>query len=1828
MTSRVYRIFVSSPSDVRPERAIAERIIRKLSREFAYHCELVPVLWEQEPLLASQHFQDAGNIPSAGATDVCIVILWSRLGFALPAEHFRGVISGREVTGTEYEFEDALKSCRERGLPDLLVYQKNADVVASLADETMLGELLLQKRLVGDFFDRWFKYPDRESFTAASHGFGTAAEFEALLEGHLRALLLRRLQRDLDLPAEPGAISWSGPPWPALAAFDLAQAPIFFGRGRACREVREALAAGIAAGTAFVLVVGASGSGKSSLVRAGLLPDLMLPGMLGDTGLVRYGIMRPSDLGGDILRALAQTILCSTALPELAGLAYAADTLAAQLRQMPDQIAFAVRQGLGQAASGKLTARGQARLVLVVDQLEELFTVPHISPQERDCLVAALAALAKSGLVWVIGTMRADFFGQLEQLPSLAELANTRTYLLLPPSVAELNEIVGKPARAAGLRFEVDQATGQRLDEVIVAAAARDPGALPLLSFALDALWRRPREGGELRFSAYAGLGSLEGAISHHAETIVAALPQAAGAVLPPLLLGLVTIGEGDMLAAARVARRAELERSPDACLALDRLIEARLLIADETPQGATVRLAHEALLRSWPRLTALIEESRDLLAVMARLREDMARWNRSGRQADLLLPPGRRLAEGMELLRRPEGALDADLSGFIQASGHAAARARHRRQRVVLGAFASLSTLTVAAAFGAWFGFSEKAAVESSRNALQGQFALAEARRAQVLALALQDEPDPTTVEAVAISALPQGAGGQTEAHLLDRLVLAANAKSQRMVIAGHGNAALDAAYSPDGRSVVTASIDHKARIWDAATGALKLTLAGHADVVETVAYSHDGSRIVTGSDDKTIIIWAAATGKPLLTLRGHEGTVTSAVFSNDGRRIVSVSDDQTARVWDAGTGAQLHSLVGHHAGLSFASFSPDGSQVVTASIDKTAKIWDTATGALVRTLAGHDNFVMTAVFSPDGRRILTASNDKTAQVWDAATGAVLLTIRGHQNGLSFAQYSPDGRRIATASTDKTARLWDAGTGELLQVLAGHQDTIASVDFSPDGQRLVTASLDKTARVWDVSASAHARTLGGHTAYVSRASFSPDGTRVLTASYDSTARIWDAASGGVLQTLAGHQGAVLDAGFSADGRRVVTASLDGSVRIWDAASGQAMQSLPVATPVAYSASFSPDGLRVLASGNDTVARVLDAASGRTLVTLRGHTNWVRSAHFSPDQHRIVTGSFDGSARIWDAATGATRLVIPADRADVYRVRFSPDGAHILTASADGTAAIFDAATGARLLTLSGHKAGVRAAAYSPDGRRIVTASDDETVRTWDAATGAPLAVLPAPGGIVRDAAFSPDGSRIVIASDDFRARIWDAPNYLGRNDAAFIRATSSRGLDSALRAQYALPPGPAPAGPGGSLDCLVTDAAKLAVSSRGSCHQRLAEIYEAANKQDLAKAFFEHALAARLLDAEGSDGPAQDERYRREALAWQLPRGEVGRLMGRRRGGKHGDRRIAPIAVLSRLRRIGARQRRGLRQDGIRLGLARVAAAPDILQRSVQGGGEALREGRDFRGARLHRVFEPAPQGSDAGETQHAGAGRQGMRLLRQGAGLPWQGVRRTEGRRQRLAGQRNRLHVTGDFRRLQKGGGAVEQRCVEHRQVLADWRRRGGGRGAGLVARRGSPHHGGQQRVRIEGFDQMAIHAGGAALGDLVGEGLCGQGQYRHARPRPFQGADAPGGFQPVHLRHAHVHEHDIEILRRHRSDGLRTALHGGDLVPGRGEDRAGDVAIHEDIVHYEENQRASLADCPGGRRECCLSGGVGRRCGGERGKGEFEPEYTAAARRILAS
>lgn len=682
------RIFISSPTDVRPERLKAEQIIARLDREFAYHFHVEAVLWERAPLVATHHFQDPENIPQPRRMDIVVVILWSRLGVPLPEDRFKGAISGRPVTGTEWEFEDALAGARERGVPELLLYRKTARITADLDDEAALEQRRAQRSLVQDFVGRWFRADSGPGYTAASHNFTTTGEFEQQLYDHLHALLERRAGA-----AGPElAIRWHEAPFRALLPYEYEHAPVFFGRTRARNELRELLARRIEGGAAFVLVFGASGSGKSSLVKAGLLPDLSLPGMIGQVGSVRRGVMRPSERGGDLLAVLAAAILSPTALPELAGLQYRPQQLAALLREAPSQAALPIRQGLVEAGKAEgLTDIAEARLVVVIDQLEEVFTIEGLSEGDREAFVAAIDTLTKSGLVWVLATMRSDFFDRLETRPglALARLAiDEACYRLLPPDEAEIGQIIRQPALEAGLRFEHDAASGVSLDEVIRQAAG-DTGALPLLSFLLDQLWQRRTGTGLLTFAAYRELGGLEGAIGRRAEEVFQAQPEAVRKELVLLLRELVTIEGGKPVSRAVPLSRFP-ESSPQRALTEAFLDPgARLLVSDGDSSRAQLRLAHEALLTHWPRARDQIAADTWDLELRRRLEEEAKEWRAAASRREKkgrVRPAGLPLKEARALLARWGTEFPAEISEFIAASRRASWWRRLRLAMTVVG--------------------------------------------------------------------------------------------------------------------------------------------------------------------------------------------------------------------------------------------------------------------------------------------------------------------------------------------------------------------------------------------------------------------------------------------------------------------------------------------------------------------------------------------------------------------------------------------------------------------------------------------------------------------------------------------------------------------------------------------------------------------------------------------------------------------------------------------------------------------------------------------------------------------------------------------------------------------------------------------------------------------------------------------------------------------------------------------------------------------------------------------------------------------------------------
>ena len=544
-------------------------------------------------------------------------------------------------------------------------------------------------------------------FSAASHSFGATAEFEKKLYDHLHVLLERRAGARAE-----GVARWHTAPFRALLSYEFEDAPIFFGRTGARNELRELLARQIECGAAFVLVFGASGSGKSSLVKAGLVPDLTLAGMIGRVGLVRRAVMRPSDSGGDPLAALAVAILSPTALPELVGLHYTPEQLGALLRDAPGQATLPIRQGLSEAGKkADLAETAEARLVLVVDQLEELFTIDALSHKVHKAFVAALDTLAKSGLVWVVATMRSDFFDRLETSAglALARLAvNEARYQLLPPDEAEIGQIIRLPALEAGLRFAHDAVRGLSLDEAIRRATAANRGALPLLSFLLDQLWQRRSETGELTFTAYGELGGLEGAMGSRAEEVFQAQPEAVRNELVPLLRALVTVR-----GTTATARAAPLSLFPAGSLQralADALLdpEARLLVSDSDDGRAQLRLAHEALLTHWPRAKEQVDADARDLELRGRLEEEAEHWRaaRTRREKRGRVIVGLVLAEARALLGRWGAELPAEIREFVSASRRATRWRRFRLWGMVASAPVAVALVAVIVWAGTvWWG-------------------------------------------------------------------------------------------------------------------------------------------------------------------------------------------------------------------------------------------------------------------------------------------------------------------------------------------------------------------------------------------------------------------------------------------------------------------------------------------------------------------------------------------------------------------------------------------------------------------------------------------------------------------------------------------------------------------------------------------------------------------------------------------------------------------------------------------------------------------------------------------------------------------------------------------------------------------------------------------------------------------------------------------------------------------------------------------------------------------------------------------------------------------
>jgi WD40 repeat protein len=1411
------KIFVSSPGDVAQERFLAEKVLARLRNVYRHVCTLQPIFWEHEPLTADMSFQE--GLISPRETDIVICILWSRLGTRLP----KNVTGGANLTGTEFEFVEAIEGRKQNGAPDLLVYRKTAKPFVDLSDKQRRGESLGQIEALEAFFEKWFT--DREgALIAAFHPFERADDFEQHLEKHLRKLIDGRLAA-AGISPEDGIAStptWlEGSPFRGLQHFDVQHEPIFFGRTKAIGEVIDRLKRQAEAGRAFLVVLGMSGSGKSSLVRAGVLPALSRPGVIEGVGLCRRVVLRPGDGLGDIFDALAAALLRKEALPELADDGTTAAQLAQALRDNPAAAAMLVKGAISQAAAGLKPAeegakQPQARLLFVIDQLEELFTSDKTTPADRGKFACLLTSLACNPLsqTCLIATLRSDFYAPLAQVPELAGLKEgLGQYDLLPPSPAEIALLVREPAAAAGLRFE-HRPDGERLDDVLRDEASQDASLLPLLEFTLNELYERRSDRGKLTFEAYRAIGGVTGALAQRAESTFNGLPLDVRGELPAVFRQLVSIGTlSDETPTRRQTPLSRFAASPARMQFVQAFIAARLFVSDLADDGAAVvRITHESLLARWERLQRWLAADREHLRVKARLERAAARWLQEGRRADLLLTAGKPLEEA-EQLQASEFELEPEVQDLIGASRKKARRNRRLRH----AAIASLAALALAASGLAVLARTQRnradenaqRADENARRATTAQQLTAQAnQQLQKTNLDLDAARKSAETESGRAIAAFKAVNRQLALTYIDRAAnemdsgdpwrgfamlgqayrVTSDAPELRPSIRrllGAWDRALPrslkqdrvvraVAFSPDGTKVATASGDQTCWLWNAATG----EPLRHDDGVMAVAFSLDGKKIATTSGDKTARLWDAATGGPLGGPLQHDYPVTALTFSPDGTKVATASNDNTARLWDAATGMPLGGPLRHEDAIAAVAFSPDGTKIATASSDRTARLWDAATGKPLGGPLRHDYAVTAVAFSPNGAKLATTENRTIPssagriRLWDAVAGTLLGEPLRHADTVHAMAFSPDGTKIATACGDKAARLWDAAAGTLLVEPLKHDGAVYAVAFSPDGTKLATASDDKTARLWDA---ATGKPLGKplmHYRAVYGVAFSPGGTKIATASgdflsRDGDARLWDAAAGKPLLEPLQHGTEVTAVAFSPDGTKLATATSDSLssafARLWDVATGK-----PLSGPLwhAYKLTavvFSPDGTKVATASYDRWARLWDVATGKPLGEPLKHDGWVLGVAFSPDGTKVATACEDGTARLWDTTTGGPLGPPLRHVGTVTAVAFSPDGTKLATASNDKTARLWDAATGKPRGGPLRHDDTVTAVAFSPDGTKLATASYDKTARLWDVATGKPLGVPLKHDATVLSVVFSPGGTKVATASVDDTARIWDA---------------------------------------------------------------------------------------------------------------------------------------------------------------------------------------------------------------------------------------------------------------------------------------------------------------------------------------------------------------------------------------------------------------------------------------------------------------------------------
>jgi len=1212
-----------------------------------------------------------------------------------------------------------------------------------------------------------------------------------------------------------------GCPYRGLLPFDQAHAGLFCGRQRLTTELVVKLASRLA-GPAMVVVSGASGAGKSSLLHAGLLPALAAGVQLAGSDRWPRVVMTPT---GDPLTELA------TRLAALSGDDAAAIRrgLAADPEQANVAVARAVLADAGRRAAGGPGAAGlPGRLVLVVDQFEEVFTlVPGRDDSGQQAFIAALCAAATrpSGprgdpAALVVIAVRGDFWVRCAADARLARMMQDGLFVVGPMTGQELRQAITGPAAAAGLQVDPDLA-GTVLADLNAAGHDVSEGVLPLLSQAMMLTWEK-REGNRLTARGYHETGGVASCVEFGAEAVYEALPDAGQHAAREVFQALVLASQDGQLV-GRPVPRAELSAGRRDAVrqmvdtVLDAFADRRLLVLD----GDTVQVAHDVLLRAWPRLRGWLERDRGALILHGQLAEDAAVWHDHGKDASYLYRGAQLagVAEAVSIWSSAPGrypSLTGQQQDFLDASAHAQSRQARRRRAAVI-ALAVLLVISAVSAGAA--GLTARAEHAAARNASQqASSALSGELAAESEQL---DSSDPVTAAQLAAAAWRIAPTPQAQQSMLDVL-----AQPQRAAFAATNDKlpVTAMAFDRGGQVLVTAGDDGLVRLWDVPTrrelgtplavvpnpGVHNGNINGNINGVQTIAVSSLGT-LATAGDDPRVRLWNLASRREIGSPIGIPGSASALAFSPDGSTL-AIGGGGTIRLWNVSSDKPADLQVGPAAGgpgtpaIGALAFSPDGKYLATCD-GGNLQLWSMATG---REVAGPveaggspGDYLESIAFSPDGKTLATGGTDGKLRLWSAPglqeIGAPITVSTKPPGKYDFdtvdsVAFSPDGAMVATGDADETTRLFDLSTRQQISLA-----TTASTDvleesapfdlvlFSPDGSTLATAGNDGIVRLWDPDVyhqigSPITVPVAYADTFMYAVEFSQDGKLLATANGDGSVRLWDVAS---RRQVGAISDGIYSAGnwmaFSPDGRILATGSADGTVRLRSVPSLRQVGA-PInvgANTGLLSLAFSPSGA-ILATAGDGTVTLWNVATrrqiGRPLTTPSGSNAAIDAVAFSPDGRILATGGYNGTARLWNVAM-RRQIGVPIISAGnavsglgVEAVAFNPTGSILATANGDGTARLWDVATqrevGPPLAVTQAGTDKLTAVAFSRGGGILITGDEYGSARLWNTATFqeiGPAITLPGQSDGITGMAVSPNGQMLAtVGGYHDAAQLWD----------------------------------------------------------------------------------------------------------------------------------------------------------------------------------------------------------------------------------------------------------------------------------------------------------------------------------------------------------------------------------------------------------------------------------------------------------------------------------